>query len=589
MYILGISAFYHDSSACLIKNSEILTAVQEERFTRKKFDASFPINSILFCLEQNKINLNDIEAVVFYEKPFLKFERLIKTYIDFFPRGFNSFKAAMPIWSKEKLYQKKIINDYLSKISKKKFDKNKIKFSEHHLSHAASAFFPSPFDESAIVVMDGVGEFVTTTIAKGHGNQIEILSEINFPDSLGLLYSAFTYFLGFKVNSDEYKVMGLAPYGDPKYSKLIRENLIDIKEDGSFKLNQDFFSYATDLVMTSPKFAELFKISKRNKNEEILPIHKNIAASIQEVSEEVIKKISITAKKITNSDNLCLAGGVALNCVANGKIYQDKIFDNIWIQPAAGDAGGSLGAALAYYYSKNLKRNIDETDSMKNSYLGPNYLVSDIEKELNHHTDKINFKYYDNDKEFYKIVIENILKEYCIGWFQGKMEYGPRALGNRSIIADPRPKNMQSKINLKIKFREGFRPFAPMILESEVNKWFNYKDHSKYMLMVSSIRNEIKINKNENFDKSIKNINSIIPATTHVDGSARIQTINKSNGRIYELLNEFFLMTKCPILVNTSFNLSDEPIVCSPKDAIKSFLNCNMEILVIDKYIIKKT
>ncbi len=588
MYILGISAFYHDSSACLIKNSEILTAIQEERFTRKKFDASFPVNSILFCLKENNLKLDDINFVVFYEKPFLKFERLIKTYIDFFPKGFNSFKVAMPIWSKEKLYQKKIINDHLSNIQGKKFNKRKIKFSEHHMSHAASAFYPSPFKEAAIIIMDGVGEFSTTTIARGKDSNIEILKEINFPDSIGLLYSAFTYFLGFKVNSDEYKVMGLAPYGEPIYTNLITKNLIDIKEDGSFKLNQKYFSYATDLVMTSPEFEILFNIKKRNKDEEILKIHKDLAASIQTVSEQIINKIVITAKEITGSSNLCLAGGVALNCVANGKIYKNKIFENIWIQPAAGDAGGSLGAALALYYSKNLDRKIDKSDSMKNSYLGPRYTISEIEREIKDNISKISYEYFNNEEFFYTKVIDEILRGYCIGWFQGKMEYGPRALGNRSIIADPRPKDMQSKINLKIKFREGFRPFAPMILESEVNKWFDYEDQSKYMLMVSTIKDHIKIDKSKDFDKSIKNINSIVPATTHVDGSARIQTINSSNGKIYNLLNEFFHKTNCPILVNTSFNLSDEPIVCTPSDAIKSFLKCNMETLVIDNFIIKK-
>ena len=588
MYILGISAFYHDSSACIIRNSEILTAVQEERFTRKKFDASFPTNSILYCLKENNIKLEDIDAVVFYEKPFLKFERLIKTYIDFFPKGFQSFKVAMPIWSKEKLYQKKIINDHLNEISKKKFDKNKIKFSEHHLSHAASAFYPSPYNQAAIIVMDGVGEFATTTIARGDKNNIEILNEINFPDSLGLLYSAFTYFLGFKVNSDEYKVMGLAPYGNPSYSEIIKKYLIDIKEDGSFKLNQEYFSYATDLVMTSPKFENIFQTKKRNSKDEMLNIHKDIAASIQVVTEEIVYKISKTAKKITNSDNLCLAGGVALNCVANGKIYKNKIFNNIWIQPAAGDAGGSLGAALAYYYSKNKDRKINKFDSMKNSYLGPSFSKNEIEEQLKKNSDKITYNFFYDDKELYSNIVEEILKEYCIGWFQGKMEYGPRALGNRSIIADPRPSDMQSKINLKIKFREGFRPFAPMILENEVNKWFDFNHQSKYMLMVSNIKKNIKKNQDQNFSNSLKNINSIIPATTHVDGSARIQTINNTNGKIYNLLNEFFLKTNVPILVNTSFNLSDEPIVCTPGDAIRSFLKCNMETLVIDNFIIKK-
>ena len=460
MYILGISAFYHDSSACLIKNSEILTAVQEERFTRKKFDASFPRNSILFCLKENNLELSDISFVVFYEKPFLKFERLIKTYIDFFPKGFNSFKVAMPIWSKEKLYQKKIINDHLSDIQGKKFDKKKIKFSEHHLSHAASAFYPSPYDEAAIVIMDGVGEFSTTTIAKGTHSKIEILKEINFPDSIGLLYSAFTYFLGFKVNSDEYKVMGLAPYGDPVYVDLIKKNLIDIKDDGSFKLNQKYFSYATDLVMTSPDFGKLFNIKKRDKDEEILKIHKDLAASIQIVTEEIINHIVINAKEVTGCDNLCLAGGVALNCVANGKIYKNKIFKNIWIQPAAGDAGGSLGAALAFYYSKNSIRKPINFDSMKNSYLGPKYSFSEIEKQIKEVGNKISFEYFKDAKEFNTKVVKEILKGHCVGWFQGKMEYGPRALGNRSIIADPRPNDMQSKINLKIKFREGFRPFT---------------------------------------------------------------------------------------------------------------------------------
>ena len=587
MYILGISAFFHDSAASLIKNGEILSCVSEERFTRKKFDASFPINAVKFCLDENNLNLEDIDEIVFFEKPFIKFERLIKTYIDFFPKGFQSFRIAMPIWAKEKLFQKKIISDFLKSITNKKFDNSKLKFSEHHFSHAASAFYPSPFEEAAIVTMDGVGEFSTTTIAKGVGTEIIMLEEIRFPDSIGLLYSAFTYFLGFKVNSDEYKVMGLAPYGKPKYVDQILDKLIDVKDDGSFKMNQKYFEYATGLVMTNSNFEKIFDIKKRDKSDDLEQKHKDLAASIQKVCENIILKIMKKAKELTKSNNLCLAGGVALNCVANGKIYKEKIFNEIWIQPAAGDAGGALGAALLSYYQKQKKRIPEKNDSMKLSYLGPAYNDEEVEKILMQ--SNLKFKKYKSTDALVDQVVIDLENDNCVGWFQDRMEYGPRALGNRSILGDPRKKNMQSKINLKIKFRESFRPFAPIVLEEEVSKWFEYSSISKYMLMVSKIKNTTKLDPLKNFEENtLHNINSKIPAVTHVDGSARLQTISKENGKIHLLLNKFFKKTGCPILVNTSFNLSNEPIVCSPSDAIKSFLGCNMEILVINNFRITK-
>ena len=592
MKILGISAFYHDSAAALVINGKIEAAAQEERFTRKKHDLNFPTNAINFCLNYKKINLKDVDYVIFYEKPFLKFERILETYLSFIPKGFRSFKTSMPLWLKEKIFQKELIKNYLFKIDNS-FNKNNILFTEHHLSHAASCFFPSPFKNSAIITMDGVGEWTTTSIAIGKGNKIEIIKEIHFPHSLGLLYSAFTYFLGFKVNSGEYKVMGLAPYGRPKYEKIILDNLIILNNDGSFWLNQDFFDYSVGFTMTGPKFEKLFKIKKRNGSGELKQIHMDIAASIQKVTENVMLKISKYVADKTKMDNLCLAGGVALNCVANSKIIEKKIFKNIWVQPASGDAGGSIGAALCcYHIYKNNKRIVKKNDSMQGSFLGPKYTNSEINYLLK--KNKVKFKHLSN-KEIINQTVKYIIKGKTIGWFQDRMEFGPRALGNRSIIADPRSKTMQKMLNLKIKFRESFRPFAPSVLESEYKKWFDIPmKKSPYMLFTANLKKERKLKlsiKNKNL-KGLKLLyvnRSTVPAITHVDYSARIQTINKRmNNKFYKLLKKFYDKTNCPIIINTSFNVRGEPIVCSPENALACFMSTNLDVLVMENFLILK-
>ena len=592
--ILGISAFFHDSAATLIQDGKIIAAAQEERFSRIKHDERFPKNAIKYVLEEGKIKLNQIDYVVFFEKPFLKFERLLETYLTFAPKGFKSFSLAMPIWLREKLFQKKYLFDLLQELDGNFTDIKKIKFSEHHYSHAASAFYPSPFDEAIILTLDGVGEWATTTVAHGKDNQITMLKEIHFPHSLGLLYSAFTYYTGFKVNSGEYKVMGLAPYGKPIYKKLILNNLINLKEDGSFRLNMNYFNFATGITMTNKKFNDLFGQPVRKKEDELLTqFHMDIASSIQAVTEEVVLRLTKDIAKEYNVKNLCMAGGVALNCVANGKILKNKVFENIWVQPAAGDAGGSLGAALAYWHQElNNKRTVNLEDSMNGSYLGPKYENNIIEKELE--LLKADFKKL-NEKEIVDVLAEELSEEKTVGWFQGRMEFGPRALGGRSILADPRSAKMQKELNLKVKFRESFRPFAPSILAEEVGNWFEMNEPSPYMLLVANIKkeNQIAMSSNQENLFGIDKLNikrSNIPAVTHVDYSARIQTVHmKTNPRYHKLIQKFNDLTKCPILVNTSFNIRGEPIVCSVEDAFRCFMGTNLDILVIEDFILFKS
>ena len=590
--ILGISAFYHDSAATLVKDGVIIAAAQEERFSRKKHDANYPFNAVDYVLKEGNLSLKQVDHIIFFEKPFLKFERLLETYLAFAPRGFQSFSVSMPIWLREKLFQKKYLFDCLKKHDESFNNIEKIKFSEHHYSHAASAFFPSPFEESIILTLDGVGEWATTTVAIGKKNNLEILKEIHFPHSLGLLYSAFTYYTGFKVNSGEYKVMGLAPYGEPKFKNLIIDKLMDLKNDGSFRLNMKYFSYATGLTMTNKKFSSLFGKPVRDPNKEKLTqFHMDIAASIQAVTEEVVLRISKSLSKEYKINNLCLAGGVALNCVANGKILKNKIFDNIWIQPAAGDAGGSLGAALAYWHHELKMPRNEYKDQMKGSYLGPKYENNFIEDKLRYL--KANYKKL-NSIEISKITAKELSKEKTVGWFQGRMEFGPRALGGRSILADPRSEKMQKELNLKIKFRESFRPFAPSVLREDVNEWFELNNDSPYMLLVADIKKEKQIKMKED-NKNLFGIDKLnlkrssIPAITHVDYSARIQTVHeKTNPKYYHLIKEFKKITNCPVLVNTSFNVRGEPIVCSVEDAFNCFMGTNLDLLVIEDFILFK-
>ena len=593
--ILGISAFYHDSAATILIDGKIIAAAQEERFTRKKHDASYPFNAIEFVLDFAKIKLSDVDQIIFFEKPFLKFERLLETYVAFAPRGFKSFCMAMPVWLKDKLFQKKMLFNELKRHDDNFNDDKKIHFSDHHLSHAASAFFPSPFEEAIVLTADGVGEWATTTVAIGKGNNLEIKKEIHFPHSLGLLYSAFTYYTGFKVNSGEYKLMGLAPYGTPIYEDKIKNHLIDIKEDGSFHLDQSYFNYATGLTMTNKKFDNLFGQKVRDaKNEKLTQFHMDIAASIQKVTEDAMIKLIKSLKEEFNLPNLCLAGGVALNCVANGKILKEKIFDNIWVQPAAGDAGGSLGAALALWHiDQNNPRKVDRNDSMQGSYLGPIY----SQKEIEEHLDKVGAKYQIfKDEELLDKTATDLSKEEAIGWFQGRMEFGPRALGCRSILGDPRSSEMQKNLNLKVKFRESFRPFAPSILEEDLTDWFDIDVFSPYMLMVANIKKSKTIPMNEKQKKlfGIDKLNikrSEIPAVTHIDYTARIQTVHKeTNEKYFKLIKKFKEKTNCPVMVNTSFNVRGEPIVNTPTDAFNCFMGTNLDKLVIGNcYLDKKT
>ena len=600
MKILGISAFYHDSAAAIVVDGKIIAAAQEERYTRKKHDPDFPKNAIEFCLKEAGLSIDGLDAVAFYDKPFLKFERLLETYTSFAPKGLRSFITSMPVWLKEKMFLKKLIKDELFGVDE--YDKKKLKllFPEHHLSHAASTFYPSNLDEAAILTIDGVGEWATTTICHGKRKDIQIKKEMHFPHSVGLLYSAFTYFLGFKVNSGEYKLMGLAPYGNPnsdetkKFISIIKKELVTIYDDGSIWLNQKYFSYATGLKMVpDDKWKVLFGIEKRNSEAELEQAHCNLAFAIQQVTEEIVIKLANHAKEITGSKNLCLSGGVALNCVANGKIHQANIFENIYIQPASGDAGGSLGAALASYHIHFEKDRIksESYDLMRGAYLGDEFTWKDIDLMAKKYS--ADFKKLEYD-ELNEIVAQKISEGNVVGWMQGKMEFGPRALGNRSILADPRNEESQKKVNLKIKYRESFRPFAPSVLEEDVDNFFDLKGASPYMLLVKNVENSKLENLPENYsDLNLKNKlyykKSSIPAITHVDNSARIQTVSKStNPKYHALISEFKKRTDCSLLVNTSFNVRGEPIIRTPEDAYKCFMRTEMDFLVINDCLFEK-
>ena len=593
MRILGISAFYHDSAAALIEDGRIVAAAQEERFTRQKFDSRYPANAISYCLAEAGIGLSDIDHVAFYDKPFLKFERLLETYLAFAPRGFRSFRLAMPVWLKDKLFQKKNICEKL-RASAPGFDwDRRLLFSEHHLSHAASAFFPSPFEHAVILTMDGVGEWATTSAGIGDRNRITMLKEIHFPHSVGLLYSAFTYFTGFRVNSGEYKVMGLAPYGEPRFTKIILDHLIDLKEDGSFRLNQRYFDYCTGLKMTNDGFAELFGVPARKPEDRLEQVHMDLAASIQSVTEEVILRLARSLASETGARNLCLAGGVALNCVANGKVLRDRCFDEVWVQPAAGDAGGSLGAALAAYHLElDRPRHLsNEIDGMAGSYLGPAYNDDEIGERLT--AAGACFEYLEDD-DLLDRAVGALADEKAIGWFQGRMEFGPRALGARSILADARSPAMQRILNLKVKYRESFRPFAPSVLRDDVAEWFELDADSPYMLMVADVaehrRRAMTEAERRLFGIDKLNVSrSEIPAVTHVDYSARVQTVHReTNPRYHALLSRFKSITGCPVLVNTSFNVRGEPICCTPDDAFRCFMGSEIDALVVGNFFLRK-
>ena len=590
--ILGISAFYHDSAAAIVVDGEIIAAAQEERYTKKKHDCSYPRNAISYVLAEAGLTVSQVDYVAFYDKPFLKFERLLETYIAYAPRGLKQFSMAMPVWLREKLYLKNQLLRQLRKLEKG-FNPDKLLFGEHHVSHAASAFFPSPFNEAVVLTLDGVGEWATTTVAIGRGNKLSIIKEIHFPHSLGLLYSAFTYYTGFRVNSGEYKVMGLAPYGKPRYKDIILEELIDLKKDGSFRLNQSYFNYATGLTMTNSKFTKLFGENVRKpESDELSQFHMDIAASIQKVIEIVLLRLTRTLAMEFNISNLCMAGGVALNCVANGKIKNDRRFKEIWIQPAAGDAGGALGVALTVWYKKlNKSRTINKSDAMKGSYLGPKYSNIYIEKQLSY----LGANYIKlTDEQVLEKTAKALVDGKAVGWFQGRMEFGPRALGSRSILGDPQSEKMQKMLNLKVKYRESFRPFAPSVLQDDVYEWFDFNDKSPYMLFVGEVKKDkrLKISNNEKGLFGIEKLNvkrSEIPAVTHVDYSARIQTVSKETNPLYHsLISKFKDKTGCPVVVNTSFNIRGEPIVCSPKDAYNCFMGTELDILVIGNYFLIK-
>jgi len=593
MFILGISAFYHDSAAALIEDGNVVAAAQEERFSRKKHDARFPRLAISYCLSEAGIRLDDLDYVVFYDKPFLKFERLLETYLVFAPRGLRSFQKSIPLWVREKLFQKQLLYKSLKETLGSEFDwQNKLLFTEHHLSHAASAFFPSPFDEAAILTMDGVGEWATTSVAIGSGNRLEIIKEIHFPHSLGLLYSALTYYTGFKVNSGEYKLMGLAPYGEPKYRERIFDNLIDMKPDGSFRLNIEYFDYCTGLTMTNGKFESLFGAPARKPDELLTQFHMDMAASIQSALEEVVLQLTRSIAAETGRKNLCLAGGVALNCVANGKILRDGAFQNIWIQPASGDAGGALGAALAaYHLYQDRPRQVNFSDAMKGSYLGPSFPQSEIENRLS--AAGARFTVLDTATLIDRSV-DALVDGKALGWFQGRMEFGPRALGGRSILADARSPKMQSVLNLKVKFRESFRPFAPSVLREDVAEWFEMDADSPYMLLVAGVvpsrRRAMTPAEHELFGIEKLNVpRSDIPAVTHVDCSARIQTVHRETNLLYhELISSFKRRTGCPVIVNTSFNVRGEPIVGTPEDAFRCFMGSGIESLAMGNCFLAK-
>ncbi|MBR1123865.1 carbamoyltransferase [Bradyrhizobium lablabi] len=592
MRILGISAFYHDSAAALIEDGRIVAAAQEERFTRKKHDPGFPHHAIAYCLAEAGIAAEELDHVVFYDKPFLKFERLLETYVAMAPRGFASFKMSIPLWLKEKLFQKSLLTSELKTLTET-FDRERLLFCEHHLSHAASAFYPSPYESAAVLTMDGVGEWATTSAAVGDGSKLEIFQEIHFPHSLGLLYSAATYYTGFKVNSGEYKVMGLAPYGEPKYAKLILDNLIDLKPDGSFRLDMSYFDYCTGFTMTNDRFAKLFGQPVRSPDQLLTPFHMDVAASIQAVLEETVLRMTRSLAKQTNSRNLCLAGGVALNCVANGKILRDGHFDNIWIQPAAGDAGGAVGAALSAYHGfLNQPRTTNGADGMTGAYLGPRYEQADIEQRLKQAGAKFTVL---DEAGMIDATAQALADQQAIGWFQGRMEFGPRSLGARSILGDARSPAMQKNLNLKVKYRESFRPFAPAVLREDVADWFDLSSDSPYMLIVADVRGDKRrqMTTEEQALFGIDKLNiarSEIPAVTHVDYSARVQTVHReTNPLFHRLLGRFKQLTGCPVLVNTSFNVRGEPIVCTPEDAFRCFMGNELDLLVVGNCVMRKS
>lgn len=591
MRILGISAFYHDSAAALIDDGRIVAAAQEERFTRKKHDARFPSSAVRYCLNESGTDFGGIDQVVFYDKPFLKFERLVETYLAFSPHGFKSFRMSIPLWLREKLFLKDLLKKEVRKIDASGSWNEELLFSEHHLSHAASAFFPSPFEEAVVLTMDGVGEWATTSVAVGKGKSLEVVKEIHFPHSLGLLYSALTYYTGFKVNSGEYKVMGLAPYGQPRFKEKILDNLIDVKADGSFRLDLSYFDYCAGLRMTNKRFDELFGAPARKADEPLTDFHMDLAASIQAVTEEVVLRLTRSLREETGINNLCLAGGVALNCVANGKVLRDKSFENIYVQPAAGDAGGALGAAYVGYHMQLAQERKVNGDAMKGSYLGPAFALPDIEERLKQcgaRFEKL------EDSSLYKTCAEALSQGKAMGWFQDRMEFGPRSLGNRSILGDPRSPTMQKTLNLKVKYRESFRPFAPSVLRQRVSDWFEMDSDSPYMLLVADVvdgrRRQMTAEEEQLFGIDKLNVpRSDIPAVTHVDYSARIQTVHEdTNPRYHALLTEFEATTGCPVLVNTSFNVRGEPIVCTPEDAFRCFMGTELDVLVVGNCYLRK-
>ena len=593
MRVLGISAFYHDSAAALIEDGRLVGAAQEERFTRKKHDSGFPEKAVEFCLGRAGIKMADVDYVAFYDKPFLKFERLLETYLAYAPRGFTSFRMAMPLWLKEKLFQKTLLRDEMKKWQPDFDWQKRLLFGEHHQSHAASAFFPSPFEEAAVLTMDGVGEWATTSLGYGKGNSLEMLKELHFPHSLGLLYSAFTYYTGFKVNSGEYKVMGLAPYGEPRFKDLIFDRIVDLKEDGTFRLDQSYFDYCTGLRMTNDKFADVFGIKTRKPEEELTQVHMDLAASVQAVTEEIVLRLGRSVKKETGATNICLAGGVALNCVANGKLLRENVFDNIWVQPAAGDAGGAVGAAFAAYHGfMGQPRKLNgHMDGMAGSYLGPEFNDDEIAERLTAAGAKLTRL---DHAQMIDQTAQALADAKAVGWMQGRMEFGPRSLGARSILGDARSPSMQKTLNLKVKYRESFRPFAPAVLSEDVSRYFDIKSDSPYMLMVAPVNEDRRraMTEAEEALFGIEKLNvprSDIPAVTHVDYSARIQTVHKeTNPAFHELLESFKAKTGCSVLVNTSFNVRGEPIVCTPEDAFRCFMGSEIEVLVVGNCLLRK-
>jgi carbamoyltransferase len=594
MRILGISAYYHDSAAALLEDGRILAAAQEERFTRKKHDARFPANAIDYCLSERGIRLADVDHVAFYDKPFLKFERLLETYLAFAPRGFKSFRMAVPVWLREKLFQKDLLGSELREYDPGFDAQKRLKFSEHHFSHAASAFYASPFDEAVVLTMDGVGEWATTSVALGRGEDLEVMKELHFPHSLGLLYSAFTYYTGFKVNSGEYKLMGLAPYGEPRFVSLIKDKLIDIKEDGTFRLDQNYFDYCTGLTMTNARFDALFGQPARKAEQKLTQFHMDIAASIQAVTEEVVLRMTRSLAEETGVRNLCLAGGVALNCVANGKVLRDGSFSKIWIQPASGDAGGAVGAALGVYHRDLRRPRLPANgamDGMRGSYLGPRFAQAEVERRLRAAGAKFTVL---SEEQLLDATVDALVAEKAVGWFQGRMEFGPRALGGRSILGDPRSPSMQKTLNLKVKYRESFRPFAPSVLREDAAEWFDLDADSPYMLLVADVkkarRREMTAEERSLFGIDKLNVpRSEIPAVTHVDYSARVQTVHReTNPRYHSLITRFKEKTGCPVLVNTSFNVRGEPIVGSPEDAFRCFMGSEIEVLVVENCLLRK-